>query len=221
MQASAWTSLCRLYTDTRAHAHIRHMQPIVHSQPKALAMDTMAVPRAHLFISLICWVPQIMLILPQVHKWGHFLRSERLKTFTLSAMCCCPSFFLFYTRALRFQPNRHKVHRTWRIVPRACQVKHFGRQTKLRRSSSNCPNQVREVKIHPIKNELNSPNFFQVHWTPQTKFTKQKFIQLTTGLYQAYSVLYKTLNWANSVLYKTLNWANRVLYKTLNWANGV
>ena len=28
------------------------MQPIVHSWPKALAMDATAVPRAHLFISL-------------------------------------------------------------------------------------------------------------------------------------------------------------------------
>ena len=27
----------------------------------------------------ICWVPQITLTLPQVHKWGHFLRSERLR----------------------------------------------------------------------------------------------------------------------------------------------
>ena len=42
----------------------------------------------------ICWVPQITLTLPQVHKRGHFLRSERLKTFTPSAMCCCPSFVL-------------------------------------------------------------------------------------------------------------------------------
>ena len=50
----------------------------------------------------ICWVPQITLTLPQVLKWGHFLRSERLKTFTLSAMYCCPSFFLFHRRALWF-----------------------------------------------------------------------------------------------------------------------
>ena len=36
----------------RAHAHTRHMQPIIHSWPKALAMDATAVPCAHLFISL-------------------------------------------------------------------------------------------------------------------------------------------------------------------------
>ena len=52
MQASARTSLCRLYTDMRAHAHTRHMQPIVHSRPKASAVDATAVPRVHLFISL-------------------------------------------------------------------------------------------------------------------------------------------------------------------------
>ena len=53
----------------------------------------------------ICWVPQITLTLPQVHKRGHFLRSERLKTFTPSAMCCCPSFFLFHRRALGFNQS--------------------------------------------------------------------------------------------------------------------
>ena len=36
----------------RVHGHTRHMQPIVHSRPKASAMDAKAVPRAHLFISL-------------------------------------------------------------------------------------------------------------------------------------------------------------------------
>ena len=34
------------------HAHTRHMQPIVHLQPKTSAMDATAVPCAHLFISL-------------------------------------------------------------------------------------------------------------------------------------------------------------------------
>ena len=106
MQAAASTSLCRLYTDTRAHAHTQHMQPTVHSQLKVSAMDTMVVPCTHLFISLYLWVPQITLTLPQVHKWGHFIRSERLKTFTPSAVCCCPSFFLFHRRALQFQPIR-------------------------------------------------------------------------------------------------------------------
>ena len=52
MQASARTSLWRLYTDTREPALTRHMQPVVHSRPKASAMDSTAVPRAHLFISL-------------------------------------------------------------------------------------------------------------------------------------------------------------------------
>ena len=43
MQASAQTSLCRLYTDTRAHADTRCMQPIIHSWPKASTMDATAV----------------------------------------------------------------------------------------------------------------------------------------------------------------------------------
>ena len=42
----------RLYTGMRAHAHTRHMQPIIHSRPKASAMDSTVVLRAHLFISL-------------------------------------------------------------------------------------------------------------------------------------------------------------------------
>ena len=35
-QASARTSLCRQYTDTRAHAHTRHMLPIIHSRRESL-----------------------------------------------------------------------------------------------------------------------------------------------------------------------------------------
>ena len=122
MQASAQTSLCKLYTDMHAHAHSHtgHMQPLVHSQPEASVMDIMAVPSAHLFIGPYLWVPHITLTLPQVHKWGHFFRSKRLKTFLSSAMCCYPSFFLFR------RTDRCKVHRTWRTVPKVCPAKHFG-----------------------------------------------------------------------------------------------
>ena len=124
----------------------------------------------------ICWVPQITLTL-------HFLRSERLKTFAPSAMCCCPSVFLFHRRALSFQPIRPKVRRTRRTVPRTCRTKRFGPRTQLRRNSSNCPNQVCEVKVRPIKNELSSPKFFKVRRTPRTRFAKQKkFVQLRMGL---------------------------------------
>ena len=70
------------------------------------------------------------------------------KIFT-SATCCCPSFLLFHRRALRFQPVTRKVRRTRRIVPRACRAKRCGPRTQLRRSSSNCPNQGREVKKSP------------------------------------------------------------------------
>ena len=129
----------------------------------------------------ICWVPQITLILPQVHKWGHFLRSERLKTFTPSAMCCCPSFFLFHRRALRFQPIRRKVGQTQRTVPRACQAKRFGPWTQLCRSSSNCLKQVRKVKVCLIMNDTSSPNLFKMFQTSRTRFRKQNFAQLRMG----------------------------------------
>ena len=139
MKASARTSLCRLYTDSRAHAHTRRMQPIVNSRPKASAMDSTAVPRTHLFISLYLLGPTDNAD-PPIHKWSHFLQSERLKTFMLSAMYCCLSFFLFHTRALRFQPIRRKVRWTLRTVSRACWVKCFGPQTQLCHISLNCPN---------------------------------------------------------------------------------
>ena len=104
----------------------------------------------------ICWVPQIKLTLPQVHKWDYFLQSKWLKTFTLSAMCCCPIFFLFHRRALRFQPIKPKVHQTQRIVPTACRAKRFGPWTQFHCNSlnSNCPNMVHEVKVCQIKNEV-------------------------------------------------------------------
>ena len=36
----------------RAHAHTPNMQPNAHSRLKSLAMDPMAVPRTHSFMSL-------------------------------------------------------------------------------------------------------------------------------------------------------------------------
>ena len=131
-------------------------------------------------LAFICWVPQIMLTLPQVHKSGHFLQSEGLKTCTLSAVCCCPSFFLFHRRAVRFQPIRCKVHWTWRIVPRACRAKLLGPGTQLRCSLSNCPNQVHEVKLCPVQNKLSLPNFFQDRQTSWARFMTQMFTQLRT-----------------------------------------
>ena len=140
MQASARISLCRLYTDTRAHALTRHLQSIVIRGRKPRQRTPRLCHALTYLLVFICWVPQITLTLPRVHKSGHFLRSEILKTFTPSAMCCCPSVFLFHRRALRFQPIRRKVRRTRQIVPRACQAKRFGPRTQLRRSSSKCPN---------------------------------------------------------------------------------
>ena len=139
MQASARTSSCRLYTDTHAHAHTRHMQPIVHSRPKASAVDATAVPRVHLFISLYLLGPTDNADPPTSPQIRPFPQ-KRLKAFRPSAMCCCPSFFLFHRRAFRFQPIRRKVRRTRRTVPRTYRKNRFGPRTQLRRSSSNCPN---------------------------------------------------------------------------------
>ena len=156
MQASARTSLCRLYTDTRAHAHTRHMQPIVHSRPKASAMDATAVLHAHFFISLYLLGPTDNADPPTRPQRRPFPpKREAENIHAVPAMCCCPIFFLSHRRALRFQPIRRKVRRTRRTVPGACRTKRFGPRTQLRQSSSNCQNQVREAKVRPMsKNGL-------------------------------------------------------------------
>ena len=53
------------------------------------------------------------------------------------------------------------------LRPRACRMKRFGPQTQLRRSLLNCPNQVRKVKVRPLKNELSLPNFFRFAEHPE------------------------------------------------------
>ena len=192
MVQTVWRTILRFLTDFLMRCKLQpkprcagctqtRVYMLIHSQPKALTMDAMAVPGTHLFISLYLLGPTDNAD-PPIHKWSHFLQSERLKTFMLSAMYCCLSFFLFHTRALRFQPIRRKVRWTQRTVPRTCRAKCFGPQTQLCRSSSNCSNWVREVKVCPIKNELSSPNPFQVRQTPRTRFMKQMFIQLRMGL---------------------------------------
>ena len=91
MKASARTSLCKLYTDTRVHTHTRHIQLIVHSRPKASAMDATALPRAHVFIGLYLLgptdnadpptSPQMRPFLPKqeaenIHAVNHVLLSQ-------------------------------------------------------------------------------------------------------------------------------------------------
>ena len=143
MQASARTSLCRLYTDTRAHAHTRHMQPIVHSRPKASAMDATALPRADVFIGLYLLGPTDNAdrpTSPQIRPFPPKQEAENIHTIShvlLSQFFVIPVFFLFHRRALRFQPIRRKVRQTLRTIPRACRAKRFALRTQLRRSSSN------------------------------------------------------------------------------------
>ena len=163
MQASARTPLCRQFADTRAHAHTQHvMQPVVHSRPKASAMDATAVPRAHLCIILYLLDPTDNAG-PPTHKSSYEAISLEARGWKYSRHQPCvavPVFFLFHRRALRFEPIRRKVRRTRPWCFRACRATRFGPRTQLRRSSSNYLNQVREVKVCPIKNELSSPIFF-------------------------------------------------------------
>ena len=92
-------------------------------------------------------------------KTSPFEARENIHAVPVLGYCCC-CFFLLHGRGLEFQPVRRKVRRTRRTVPRACRTKRFGPRTQLRRSSSNCPNQNREVKVRPSKNKISSLNFF-------------------------------------------------------------
>ena len=161
---------CAGCTQTRVHMLTNDTCSLssIHSRKPRQWMQRLCQALTYLLVS-ICWVPQITLTLPQVNKWGHFLWSERLKTFTLSAMCCCPSFLFFHTRALRFQPIRRKVRQTRRTVPKACRTKHFGPRTQLHHTSSNklpelglqsksLPNQERTKFAEPFSGLLNNPN---------------------------------------------------------------
>ena len=95
-----WTILCFL-TDLlvgwklqpkhrRAGCTQTHMHMLTHDTCSLLSICrqkprqwTQRLCYALTYLSFfICWVPQIMLTLPQVHKWGHFLRSKRHKTFS-------------------------------------------------------------------------------------------------------------------------------------------
>ena len=110
MQASAQTLLYRLYTDTRAHAHTRHMQPIVHSWPKASTMDTTAVPRAHLFIHFYLLGPTDNADPPTSPQMRPFPpKREAENIHAVSPMLLCQLFFLFHRTAVRFQAIRRKV----------------------------------------------------------------------------------------------------------------
>ena len=141
--------------------------PIVHPRPKASAMDAMAVPPPPPYSCSPCLLgprdtaapptsQQVCPCLPKQVKYRH-----RNPFFVVQVLSSSSTGELF-----RFQPIRRKIRRTRRTLPRACRAKRFGPRTQLRRSSSNCPKQVREAKVRPNKNELSSSNFFQVLRTP-------------------------------------------------------
>ena len=105
MQTSARTSLCRLYTDMRAQAHTRHMQPIVHSQLKASAMDTTAVPRTHFFITLYLLDPTDYADPPTSPQMRPFPLNREAENIHAVSHVLLPV-FSSSMRALRFQPIR-------------------------------------------------------------------------------------------------------------------
>ena len=131
---------CAGCTQTRVHM-LTHDTCSLSSilRPKASAMDATAVRRAHFFISLYLLGPTDNTdppTSPQMRPFPPKREAENIHAVSR----VLPSFVLFHRRALRFQPVRRKVRRSPRTVPRACRAKRFGPRTKLRRSSSNCPN---------------------------------------------------------------------------------
>ena len=122
-------------------------------------------PRASLLSSLCQLGPTDNDDKPQVLKWDHFPQKQE-KSFMPSSMFHCPRVvhFLFHRRAVWFQSQglSNLMNNS-----QSMSSKHFGPLTQLCRSSSNCLNRVSEVKVHPIKNKWNSPNFFRFAEQPE------------------------------------------------------
>ena len=86
------------------------MQPIIHLQPKASAMDAMTVPCAHLFISFYLLGPTDNADPPTSPQSRPFPLQQEAENIHAISHVLLLSFFLFHRRALRFQPIRRKVH---------------------------------------------------------------------------------------------------------------
>ena len=84
---------CADCTKTSMHMLTWHMQPIVHSWPKASAMDATAVPHTNLIISLYLLGPTVNADPPTSPQMRPFPLKREAEKFMPSAMCCCPSFF--------------------------------------------------------------------------------------------------------------------------------
>ena len=154
MQASARTSLCGLCTDTRADAHTRHMQPIVHSSPKASAMDATAMPRAQFFISFYLLGPTDNADPPTSPQMRPFPpKREAENTFTPSAMCCCPSCVLFLRELSSFNQS----------------------DARFVELDEQFPEHVERSVLDPEN------SFVAVRRTVRTRFAKKKFAQLRTN----------------------------------------
>ena len=83
---------CKLLPEPRASCTQTHMHMLTHDTCSLSSIcrwkpwqwtPQLCQALTYLFV-FICWVPQITLTLPLVHKWGHFLWSDRLKIHAVS-----------------------------------------------------------------------------------------------------------------------------------------
>ena len=175
MQASAQTSLCRLYADMHAHAHTRHMRLIIHLWLKASAMDTTAVPCTHLFISLYLLGPTDNTDLPTSPQMRPFPPNRKAENVHTVCHVLLSQFFSLSWESSQVSTNQTRGSLNLMNSSQSMFSEAFW-------TPNTASLHVREVKVRPIKSELSSPNFFQVRRTPWTRFAKQKFVQLRTGL---------------------------------------
>ena len=147
MQASAWTLLCRLYTDLHAHVHTQHMQPIIYSWLKVLAMDATAVPHAYLFISLFLLGPTDNADPPTSPQLRPFSPKWEAENIHAVSHVLLSQFFSFHT----MQSSLNSMNSSESMSSKAF-------WTPIT-ASSHRPNKVHKVKVCPIKNEVRQTFF--------------------------------------------------------------
>ena len=158
---------CAGCTQTCMHMLTWHRQPIIHSRPKASAMDTTVVPRAHLFISLYLLCPTDNADPPTSPQMRPFPPKQEAENIHAISHVLLSLFFPLSKESSQVSTNQTQGSSNSTNSSQSMSSEIFW--TQLYHSSSNCLNQVHKVKVRPIKNELNSPNYFKVSWTPQTR----------------------------------------------------
>ena len=130
----------------------------------------------------ICWVPQIMLDPPTSPQMRPFSLKREAENMHAISHVLLSQFFLLPWESSQISTNQTQGSSNLMNSSNSTSSKAFRTPNTTCCSSSNCQNLVREIKVRQLKNELSSPKFSQVGRTPWTRFTKQKFIQLRTGL---------------------------------------